>query len=328
MPVLSPEYSQWLGALPRQGEDLLISPAQSFAHNETDYDRQYGVEPLNYAPGQGLVEAYRQFGGDFSAPALEIGCGTGLMSLGLVAQHSFPHTLLTDPSPAFLRITRNKLLRAQAPIGKTAFAILSADHMDRLPEKTFSLIGMRSVLHHVIDVERAIHATARTLQPGGMMVMEEPCFEGAVVMATIAQFMPTVVKLAGEEASPAMVAKVKFFTDTMKFYCRRDLDKSLEEDKHIFRVDELMKLAGQAGLSLEFCPNRTFYHWSPGLPFNTEGESFTSFFRDYFKYCMAFDEAFLALYDKHLAPYTKWIDELAMKNNGPYMHGVFVFMKK
>jgi ubiquinone/menaquinone biosynthesis C-methylase UbiE len=324
---LDGKFSAWLGGLPRLGEDYLISKPRSFAHDESDYDRQYGNEPLNFEVGEGLVEVYREFGGDFSAPALEIGSGTGLMSLGLVASARFPCVILTDTSPAFLEITRKKIRRANVPLDKTAFAVLSGDDLNLLPQEAFSLVGLRSVLHHVIDVDRFVHATARSLIPGGMMIMEEPCLEGAVVMAAIAQFMPAVVKAAGDDFDDAAQKSVSIFLDTMKFYCRRDMDKSTAEDKHIFRVDELLKLGERCGLSLDYCPNRTFYRWSPRRPYNNEPESFTGFFRDYLKYCMSFNEQFMALFDKYMTPYTAWVEELALQNNGPYMHGVFVFKK-
>jgi len=324
---LNSKFSAWLNSVPRQGDDYLISTPRSFAHDEADYDRQYGNEPLNFEVGEGLVEVYREFGGDFSAPALEIGSGTGLMSLGLVARGAFPFVLLTDTSPAFLDITRKKIRRADVTLDKVGFAVLSGDDLNRLPQEAFSLVGLRSVLHHVIDVERFIHATARSLHAGGMMIMEEPCFEGAVVMAAIAQFMPAIVKAAGDDFDQAAQKSVSIFLDTMKFYCRRDLDKATAEDKHIFRVDELLKLGERCGLSLDYCPNRTFYRWSPRRPYNNDPESFTGFFRDYLKYCMSFDEKFMSLFEKHLAPYTAWVEELALANNGPYMHGVFVFKK-
>jgi SAM-dependent methyltransferase len=324
---LADGFSDWLGSLTRQGDDYLVSTPQAFAHDEADYDRQYGNEPLNLEAGEGLVEAYDEFGGDFAAPALEIGCGTGLMSLGLVAGHAFPYVLLTDPSPAFLDITRRKIRRAKVPLDNVGFAVLSGDDLNRLPPATFSLLGLRSVMHHVIDVERFINAAARSLLPGGMMIMEEPCLEGAVVMASIAQFMPAIVKAAGDQFDETSQKSIRLFLDTMKFYCRRDIDKSAAEDKHIFRVDELMKLGQRAGLSLDYCPNRTLYRWSPRRPYNDQPESFTGFFREYLKYCMSFDEKFMALFDKHMVPYTAWVEELAQQNNGPYMHGVFVFKK-
>ena len=69
--------------------------------------------------------------------------------------------ILTDTSPAFLEITRKKIRRANVPLDKTAFAVLSGDDLNLLPQEAFSLVGLRSVLHHVIDVDRFVHATVR-----------------------------------------------------------------------------------------------------------------------------------------------------------------------
>ena len=40
-------------------------------------DRQYGNEPLNFEVGEGLVEVYREFGGDFRAGTLRSAAAPG-----------------------------------------------------------------------------------------------------------------------------------------------------------------------------------------------------------------------------------------------------------
>lgn len=307
--------------------NFLISAAKSFAHDEAGYDAQYGNDPIILDVGVAAIEVYRERAGDFSGPVIEIGCGTGLMSLGIIQAAAFPYVLLTDPSPAFLDIVRKKLGRAKLPTDKVGFAVLAGEEMSRLPPGGFALILLRSTLHHIVDVNAFVSDAARALKPGGMMIMEEPCHEGFVLMATIAQFFPLVMERDGKRLTDAQRKTVQLFLDTVKFYSRRDVDKSLAEDKHLFRVDELMKMGEKAGLTVDFLPNKTFYDWTPGRDANPRHPSFVRFFHDYLKFSMSFDDELMKLFNDHLARYCDWIEELAQQGSGPYLHGVFVWKK-
>jgi ubiquinone/menaquinone biosynthesis C-methylase UbiE len=251
-----------------------------------------------------------------------------LASLGLAMEKAFPYVLLTDPSPAFLNITRRKLIQAGAVSDKIGFGVLMAEDFDRLPSTMFSLVILRSVLHHVIDIPAFVKEASRVLKPGGLMVMEEPCQEGAVLMASIAQFLPSVVAAAGEEWTPENQRQLQLFLDTMKFYCRRDVDKSQAEDKHIFRVDQLQTLGDSAGFTVHFAANQTFYDWTDQARANPTHELFSEFMRLYLQYAMGFDQPFMDQFNRHLRPFCKWIDELSSQANGPYNHGIFVWKKR
>jgi len=104
--------------------------AMTLATDEAKYDEQYNNQP-NLTVGRGVLAAVQ--GADTSAPALEVGCGTGLVSLGLAAHSPYPLTILTDPSPAFLRITQRKMEAAGISTERTAFAVLMGEELDRLP---------------------------------------------------------------------------------------------------------------------------------------------------------------------------------------------------
>ncbi len=326
--VVSPSFRNWLRGLSRSDHLYLISTPRRFAHDESDYDTQYHNEPTNRAVGQGVVNICRAHEGDLTAPAIEIGCGTGLASLGLAMEKVYPYVLLTDPSPAFLNIAHRKLAQSEAVSEQVGFGVLMAEDLNRLPSRTFSLIILRSVLHHVVDIPAFVREAARVLKPGGLMVMEEPCQEGAVLMACMAQSLPTIVAAAGESWTAELQRQLQLFLDTMKFYCRRDIDKSLGEDKHIFRVDELQALGDAAGFSVRFAANQTFYDWTDKARANPKNELFSAFMERYLSYCMRCDDLFMGLFNKHLRPYCAWVDELCMQGNGPYNHGIFVWKKR
>jgi ubiquinone/menaquinone biosynthesis C-methylase UbiE len=323
MPTTLIPIPSWLATLPQEDGFYHISGPRRFAHDEDKYDEQYNNQP-NLTVGKGVLAA--ALGSDTSAPALEVGCGTGLVSLGLAAHSPYPLTILTDPSPAFLRITRRKMEAAGISLDRAAFAVLMGEELDRLPERGLSLIVLRSTLHHVLHVDQFIASAARALRPGGVLTFQEPCMEGYLLMGALVQFLPVLAERSGSPVTDAQVADVTKFADTMKFYARRDLDKSTAEDKHLFRVDELMKLGERAGLSVEFLPNTTYDALAESRE-NPGRDTFAHFFRQYARYCMSWDEALMDRFVQLLEPHAKYLDEAAAGSTGPYLHGVFVCRK-
>jgi ubiquinone/menaquinone biosynthesis C-methylase UbiE len=318
----------FLKTLDRRADQYLISNPRRFAHAEVEYDAGYANQPGNRDVGEGLLNICRAYGGDFGSPAIEVGCGTGLVSLGLVLERAYPYVLLTDPSPAFLDIARKKLTAASAITDQVGFGVLLAEDLERLPENLFSLLVLRSALHHVLDVPAFINMASRILKPGGLLVMEEPCYEGAVVMASMATLLPAAVTNAGENWTDECQRQLQLFLDTMYFYCSPAFDKSQAEDKHIFRVDQLNALGISAGFEVNFAANQTFYHWTAAALQNPSRELFSQFMRMYLKHAMHFDETFMRYFDAYLQPHCQWVDRLCEAGNGPYCHGIFIWKKQ
>src|ERR1043165_4342661 len=100
---------KWLDSLPSEDGFVHISGAKRFAHDEAKYDEQYANEAADMQVGQGIMHLLRESDAPFDGAALEVGCGTGLATVGLMSQMPYPLLIATDPSPAFLRITRDKL---------------------------------------------------------------------------------------------------------------------------------------------------------------------------------------------------------------------------
>ena len=308
-----------------------ISEPRAFQHPEDGYDEQYGfgeaqVSALRHE-GTTLAGFLEEYGLRDCAPALEIGCGTGRLSIPLALSGRITELLLTDPSPAFCSITARKLsCLSPAPAG-VSLAILSGDGLDRLPPQSFSLVIMRSVLHHITDIPAFFQAVARILIPGGLMICEEPCHDGYLLMGAMTQMIPDLLKGRGITLSAGQADTIRLFVDSMKFYARRDIDKSLAEDKHLFRPDELMSLSNVHGMELHFFPNRTFDNIgtrATPLPANY----FESFYFSYLKYCMSWDEDLLSIFSEHVRPYFEYFSCLAGNNALPYLYGTFLCRKR
>lgn len=318
----------WLAALPTQDGCVCISDPRRFAHDEAKYDEQYQSDPANMKVGRGLVALLRECGADVSGPALEVGCGTGLLSLGFAAETPFPWTIFTDPSPAFLKITRGKITGAGIDQDRIVYGVLMGEELDRLPAESLSLIALRSTLHHVLDVPAFIASAARALKPGGVLTFEEPCQEGYVLMGAMVQFLPAAARAKGIELTSEQAAQVEMFVRSMAFYARRDVDKTTAEDKHLFRVDELMDWGAQRGLEVRFMANRTYDEFL--TPEGSRGASagFLPFLRGYAKYCMSWSDDLMRVFDEVMPPYCAYIEEASLGGSAPYLHGVFVCRKR
>ncbi len=326
MPPDSASFQAWVDDLPKSHGWLQLSPERAYAHAEDGYDAQYGVFAPEEEEGQGLCALLATHGVDTRGPALEIGCGTGRLTYGLARHYPGPDFLITDPSPTFLRLTQ-KLFESAGPYpARQQFAVLNADDLGLLPPDMFSLIAMRSTLHHILKVEEFIAACARTLRPGGALLMgAEPCESGYILMAAVAQSIAPTLEAAGVELRPEWRKLLKVFTDTVKFYCRRDIDKTTAEDKHLFRVEELGELGAEHGLRLRFFPNATFADYAP--PLLPEFENFSVFFLNYLQYCMLFDLEFLKLIRRHMKAQLKYLDDCYRSHVGPVLTGVFLLKK-
>lgn len=100
-----------------------------------------------------------------SARVLELGCGTGNLSIRIGAR--FPHGLLTlvDGSGEMIALTRSRLEQARAPLAATDQFITTRFEDLTLPARSFDLVVSSISLHHVEDKEnlyQRVHALLRT----------------------------------------------------------------------------------------------------------------------------------------------------------------------
>ncbi len=327
------KFREFLKTFPSKDGMIYLSDERFFQHNEEDYDTQYDNSAQSDDLGVGVIKLLRASGCSFGKPAIEIGCGTGIVSRGLLSRKRFKLVVVSDPSPKFVAISKRKLADLPELDSRAFFAIFLAEDLSKLPPKSLSSIIMRSVLHHILDVDTFLADAARSLTPGGCLVVEEPCMEGYVMMGAIAQFIPVVMTNLGQELTEEQHRQVQLFVDTMKFYANRSVDKSKCEDKHIFRVDELMKQAQKVGMVLSFYPNLSFNSFQSVKTADDLEElkrvpfSFSNFFISYVKYCMQFDQALVDKIQHHFTPYLSMLDDLSKQGSSTYATGVFVFKK-
>ena len=130
-----------------------ISPPRQFDGGEEAYDEHIGGanrEDL-LRSGRGAWQLVERHATRPVHALLEIGSGGGTCSLGLVSAASPAQTIITDTSPAFLRMVRRKLVAAKLPAQEVVLATLAGEDLARLPASSLDAIVIASALHHVGD---------------------------------------------------------------------------------------------------------------------------------------------------------------------------------
>lgn len=319
-------FHPWLASLRKWHGWLQLSAERAYMHAEEEYNTHYGVTAPDPAEGEGLCNLLKTHAVDTSGPALEIGCGTGFLTHGVARHYPGPDFLITDPSPTFLRITQEQFGPDFPGTARRHYAVLNADDLGQLPDQMFSVIALRSTLHHILEVDDFIASAARALRPGGALIMgAEPCEAGYLLMAAVAQSIPNALKAAGVEMQPTWTAKLNEFTDTVQYCCNRDLDKTYAEDKHFFSPHELAELGARHGLGLKFFPTAIFRDFAP--PYIPGFHCFSRFFLIYMEFCMRFDPAFMIHIRQHLMPQLKFIDDCHRVHAGPAISSIFLLKK-
>ncbi len=75
---------------------------------EEDYDQAIGSRQADSA-GVAVFDLWKELGGGDGGLALELGAGSGAVTMGFVEAAKGFTTLVTDPSVEFLSLTRRKL---------------------------------------------------------------------------------------------------------------------------------------------------------------------------------------------------------------------------
>ncbi|CAH1904835.1 Methyltransferase domain-containing protein [Candidatus Nitrotoga sp. HW29] len=294
---------------------LQISPHRKYQHDEQSYDNQYQISPYDYVAGEGLLNLAKSLNLDINNPILELGCGTGRLSVGLLNAFDPAKVLVTDASSIFLGISRQKFLKNGLVLPH--LGVLQFENISALPDDTFSLIVIRSALHHVDKYDEFLVTASKKLVRGGSLVFEEPLYEGLFVLGLIAKYLQ---KSASDKE---LLKDLKLLSDTMRFYCRTDVDKSLAEDKYVFRLNDILNAANKAELGLKFFPNRSFEDFA-GEPSQFD---YSKFAQDYLKYCMRFSDKTVTFFMSNASDVLEYIAEISGIDRAPESSGVFVLTR-
>ncbi len=131
------------------------------------YDAKWGIDYGDICQTQVLMKAEKAFGKPVPhfENVLEIGAGTGYLSLNLMLAGKIDKLTATDISPGML-----DALRANAKQLKLSSRVKTkAVDAETLPFKDnqFDLVMGHAILHHIPDLDKAFAEFHRVLKPGG-----------------------------------------------------------------------------------------------------------------------------------------------------------------
>ena len=237
-----------LSSYPLDGDIRLISPPQQFEGGEEAYDEHIGgahnADLLR--PGLGAWMLASRHAKRPITNLLEIGAGGGTCTLGLIASAAGIPALITDTSPQFLRIVRRKLAAAGVDAGSVSYATLAGEDLAALPSESYDAIIIASALHHVWDWRASLREAARLLRPGGVMVVQEPCREGNLMMGMALDIVLSPLWPEAARLDPQDADRILRCRDSIYYLSKSSIFKQ-GEDKHSFLPNELAEGADDAG---------------------------------------------------------------------------------
>ena len=303
----------------RDGDVVLFSDPQSFDGGEEAYEANIGGRSAaELHSGHGAWRLARALARRPIERWLEIGAGGGACTLGLIDAAEGAEALITDTSPAFLRIIQRKLA-ARGSVSPVTYMTLAGEDLGRLPAEQLDLIVVASAVHHVTDWRAFLAQAARLIRPGGVFLMQEPFREGYLLMALALDVTLSNIWPEASTLSQADRGKVERCRDSIYFLADSTAEKA-GEDKHNFLVDDVVSAASEAGFAESvFYANAHF----ADLPVNLQPRrttcSLTGYLEAFLHFHHLVSDAGLEQIFTIIRPLLQRMDATFMRGDGPAM---------
>lgn len=249
------------------GIPQLLKDPSLFTHLEAiDYDDHHNIDDVRR---EKVARDWRQVF-DQSKPVygdvLEIGSGTGQLTWGLAHRFPFMSVSACDISTKFLQQAAGVVGESKVPV---RYYACDANFLP-FRDGSFDMVVGHSVLHHFIDYQKIIHHLGRLLRPGGQAIFYEPVLQGKMIIAFLADMMRRIERrtkwgVLTEKDDDRInhmtrhIMKAKWIGND-----RARLEKI--EDKYVFDINAMMRLAHEAGFSSlqhinQELPEKGFIHY-------------------------------------------------------------------
>lgn len=149
----------------------------------SDFDQKAATweqNPIHRARTEAIAAAMRRrIPMDPAWKAIEVGCGTGLLSFALCDE--LGSVLLVDTSEGMLEVLRGKIEAAGIATMRPTLLDLT---QGPLPAERFDLVFLQMALHHIADIDGILGRFHRLLAAGGWLAIadldrEDGSFHGA-----------------------------------------------------------------------------------------------------------------------------------------------------
>jgi ubiquinone/menaquinone biosynthesis C-methylase UbiE len=226
------------------------------ALNVDSYDQQknFSVE-TSRSVFRHLTEASGGAIGESLGVVLEVGAGTGLLTVGMLDDGGFDRAIITDISHRMLARCRRRVASSDK--------VLFATYSGREPifaEDSFDLCIANSVLHHIAEYQAFLADMAKALRPGGVAVFVEPSapYHNALSLAMMDSLCAVLADGSASAADPDVKTLAAWISDVrfrLAFQNNVECVRALE-DKYIFSRENLIEAGLSAGFnSIDIRPN-------------------------------------------------------------------------
>jgi ubiquinone/menaquinone biosynthesis C-methylase UbiE len=211
-----------------------------------DYDKIYQLNPkVITSIGKQWDELIRKIGME-GGDAIEIGSGTGALTLGLLEMSTFRSLVATDISFKFLDGLRARSLQYH----NLSMAMCDANHPN-FRDEVFDVVLGRSILHHLVDYQLTLQSAFNMLRPDGVALFFEPVIQGKIFIALFARLLVESDNASGTPILTSLeknkiTAYVRALTK-QKWYPQSRESLLKIEDKYIFNLQDLLVLARSIG---------------------------------------------------------------------------------
>lgn len=228
---------------------LLDDPLLDTKLDQLDYDDHHGITDNSRQTILSMWQTVFLENAISGNAVLEIGCGTGQLTVALANLPSIQTIHATDISQQFLKMTQNTVGDSASPV---FYYACDANHLP-FSDNQFDLIVANSVLHHLLDFPEVLKQCVRILKPGGCAVFFEPVLQGKIMVAFLADLMLRIHRKTGygtltEEDCNKIERMVKHITKSRDVGDDRN-KLALMEDKYVFDLHDLQTAALNAGFS-------------------------------------------------------------------------------
>ena len=138
---------------------------------EVGPEGQKSLEVLDYCFNETTKPFLIASGLSESTAVLEIGCGSGVMSIWIAQQLEDKHSIIAIDNNSN-QIAAAKKRAKEAGVTNIQFELLSAYDLEKLNQQ-FDLVYCRFTLHHLSEPDKVIKSVYQILKPGGIFVCEE-----------------------------------------------------------------------------------------------------------------------------------------------------------